>query len=67
MPTIDLGGVPIPIFAAIFSAGWMSCWTIVVLPMKSRVTALEEKVERIETNKDLLITNLQRRLGLDGS
>jgi hypothetical protein len=67
MGNVDLATMSFPIGAAVFSAGWASCWTIVVLPMKQRVDALEKKINEIGEKKDERIAALERHMGLPGS
>jgi hypothetical protein len=43
MPDIDLGALTIPVFCTIFGAGWASCYTLMYLPLKTRVETLERK------------------------
>jgi hypothetical protein len=64
MPDMDLGALTIPIFASIFGAGWGACYTVLVLPMKERVTKLESRMADIEKAKDERIQNLERKLGI---
>lgn len=64
MPTLDLGALTIPIFTAIFGAGWSSCYAILVRPMQERMTALESKLDSIEKAKDERIAALEQRLGM---
>lgn len=45
MPDVDLGSLTIPIFAAIFAAGWTACRVYLVKPLERRVAALEARDE----------------------
>lgn len=47
MPNIDLGQLTIPVFAAIFGAGWASCYQWIAKPMKDRLTQLEARQEAL--------------------
>lgn len=48
MPDVDLGALTIPIFATIFGAGWLSCYTILVKPLTARIEKMEAKQEANE-------------------
>lgn len=64
MPDIDLGALTIPIFCSIFGAGWLACFTILVRPLKDRVSLLETEVAENNAAKDLRIAALERKLGI---
>lgn len=53
MPDVDLGALTIPIFATIFGAGWLSCYTILVKPLTARIEKMESKQEAIEKQREL--------------
>lgn len=48
MPDIDLGALTIPVFAAIFSAGWTACQTFVVKPLRETVDKHEARIRLLE-------------------
>ena len=50
--------------AAIFSAGWGSCYVILHLPNKARIEKLETRLTEIEKAKDKRIEALEQKLGL---
>lgn len=54
MPDIDLGALTIPVFAAIFSAGWGACQLYVVKPLQETIKKQDERIVRLE-----------KKLGLD--
>lgn len=62
MPDIDLGVLTIPVFGAIFGAGWLSCVTILVNPMKERLSALEARLAEIEKARDTRLAMLEAGL-----
>jgi len=64
MPTIDLSGLTVPIFSAVFGMGWAACYTIVVAPLKQRVDALETRMLAIDEIKDRRIMALEMALGI---
>ena len=64
MPDINLGALTIPVFSSIFGAGWLACFTILVRPLKDRVSLLETEVSRTNEAKDLRIAALERKLGI---
>lgn len=47
MPNVDLGALTIPIFTAIFGAGWGSCYLWIAKPLKDRLDKLETKHEAL--------------------
>ncbi len=49
---LDLGALTIPVFVAIFSAGWTACLAIKVKPLTERITVLEEKEKTVDEAKD---------------
>lgn len=62
MPTVDLGALTIPAFAAIFGAGWLACVRILVQPMKERLSALEARLAEIEKERDTRLAMLEAGL-----
>jgi len=60
MPEVDLGALTIPIFAAIFSAGWSAYHLFIGRPLSSRVEKLEAKLDAIEQNKEAELTALRK-------
>lgn len=64
MPDMDLGALTIPIFTAIFGAGWGACYTVLVIPNKERMARLENRLDDIEKAKDGRIAALERKLGI---
>jgi len=60
----DMGDLTVPVFSAIFGAGWGACYTILVLPTKERVNKLETRIDEIEKAKDERIAVLERKLGI---
>lgn len=66
MPNLDLSN-PIQIVmtaASVFSAGFTSCYAILVRPTEARMTKLEARLEAIEQAKDERIAALEQRLGI---
>ncbi len=49
---LDLGALTIPVFAAIFGAGWTACRLYLVKPLEKRVTHLEAQDEAYRREKD---------------
>lgn len=62
MPDVDLGPLTIPIFATIFGAGWLSCYTILVKPLTARIEKMEAKQEAIEQARDEEIRALRQKV-----
>ncbi len=50
--------------AAIFSAGWGSCYVVLHLPNKARIEKLEARLTEIEKAKDSRIAALEQKLGM---
>ena len=48
MPDIDLGALTIPVFAAIFSAGWSACQVFIVKPLRETIDELKGRIQRLE-------------------
>ena len=66
MPDMDLGALTIPVFTAIFGAGWGACHTIMVRPLNERLTKLEAKMEAVEAEQARELVELRRlRMGLE--
>jgi hypothetical protein len=65
MPDVDLGVLTIPVFAAIFSAGWGACVAILVRPMRLRMAAMEAKLDELEKAREVRLALLEaQRMGL---
>ena len=64
MVDIDLGAMTIPVFVSIFGMGWGACYSVLVSPMKERLTSLETRLAEIEAHKDDRIRALETKLGL---
>ena len=64
MSQIDLSGLTVPIFSAVFGMGWTACYAIVVAPLKQRVDALESRMLTIDEIKDRRIAALEMALGI---
>lgn len=62
MPDVDLGALTIPIFATIFTAGWGSCYAILVRPLQTRQDKLESRLTEIEKAKDAELAELRRKV-----
>ena len=62
MPDINLGALTIPIFATIFGAGWLSCYSILVKPLTARIEKMETKQEAIENERDDELRSLRQLL-----
>lgn len=62
--TVDLAGLTVPVFAAVFGMGWASCYTVLVRPMQARLEDLEKRLLAVETAKDERIASLEERLNL---
>lgn len=61
MPDIDLGMLTIPVFAAIFGAGWTACVVILVRPMRERLIEMETKLDQIEQARAIRLALLESR------
>lgn len=61
MPDIDLGVLTIPIFAAIFGAGWLACVRVLVQPMRERMLVMETKLSEIEHERAVRLALLEAR------
>lgn len=60
-PSIDLGALTIPVFAAIFGAGWATCVRVLVLPMRERMKDMEAKLDQIERDREIRLALLEAR------
>lgn len=48
MPDVDLGALTIPVFAAIFGAGWTACQQFVVKPLRETIDKHERRIRVLE-------------------
>ena len=64
MGGVDLSALTVPVFTAVFGAGWGACYAIVVTPMKARLDKLEQRMAQVESAKDERIANLEARLAM---
>lgn len=62
MPDVNLGALTIPVFTAIFGAGWTACYTFIVRPMEARLTKLEAKQDSIEEERNRELAELRRKV-----
>jgi hypothetical protein len=61
LPAVDLGALTIPIFVALFAAGWTTCVRVLVLPMRERMKDIEAKLDQIERERDIRLATLEAR------
>ncbi len=66
MPDVNLGALTIPIFSAIFGAGWASCYAVLVRPLTIRVERLEAEQSAQSAARDRRLADLEKRLGFGG-
>ena len=62
MPDVNLGALTIPIFCAIFGAGWGACYAILVRPLGERLKALETKMAEVNAERDKRLAALEHRV-----
>lgn len=62
LPDVNLGALTIPIFAAIFGAGWAACRLILVGPLEKRMEKMEARDDAYRSQKDKELQEMRELL-----
>lgn len=62
MGALDLSGLTVPIFTAVFGMGWGACYANMVLPLRDRLTKAETRMTKIEEQNAAELAELRRKL-----